>query len=167
MALAISIAAAADDITPRIGLIEIYGAHKVSEQKIRTALAAKVGDPLPSREEAETRIDKVPGVLVSRVEAACCSERSMILYVGVEERDSPHVEYHDSPAGEITLPAALLDGYRKLLDNAAASIRGRNADQDLTNGYSLMADPEGRELQLSFLPAVAENLVLVDRVLER
>jgi hypothetical protein len=167
LALAVSIAAAADDITPRIGLIEIYGAHKVSEQKIRTALAAKVGDPLPSREEAEMRIDKVPGVLVSRVEAACCSDRSMILYVGVEERDSPHVEYHDSPAGEIALPATLLDGYRKLLDNAAASIRGRNADQDLTNGYSLMADPEGRDLQLSFLPAVAENLVLVDRVLRQ
>jgi hypothetical protein len=165
--LAVSIAAAAVDITPRIGLIEIYGAHKVSEQKILSALAAKVGDPLPSREDAEARIEKVPGVLVSRVEAACCSERSMILYIGVEERDSPHVEYHDSPAGGITLPAALLDGYRKLLDNAAASVRGHNADQDLTNGYSLMADPESRELQLSFVPAVAENLALTDQVLRQ
>ena len=167
LALGVSVAAGAIDITPRIGLIEIYGAHKVSEQKIRTALAANVGDPLPSREAAEARIDQVPGVLVSRVEAACCSERSMILYVGVEERDSPHVEYHDAPAGEITLPATLLDGYRKLLDNAAASIRGHNADQDLTNGYSLMADPEARELQLSFLPAMTENLALVDRVLRQ
>jgi hypothetical protein len=167
LALAVSIAAAAVDVTPRIGLIEVYGAHKVSEQKIRAALVAKVGDPLPSREDAETRIDKVPGVLSSRVEAACCSERSMILYVGVEERDSPHLDYHDTPTAEIALPATLLDGYRKLLDNAAASIRGHNADQDLTNGYSLMADPESRELQLSFLPAMAENLALVDRVLRQ
>jgi hypothetical protein len=167
LALAVSIAAAADDITPRIGLIEIYGDHKVSENKIRAALAAKVGDPLPSREDAEARIDKVAGVLVSRVEAACCSGRGMILYVGVEERDSPHVEYHDSPTGDVTLPAGLFDGYRKLLDNAAASIRGGNADQDLTNGYSLMADPESRELQLSFLPAVEQNLALVDQVLRQ
>jgi hypothetical protein len=167
LALAVSVAAAAVDVTPRIGLIEIYGAHKVSEQKIRAALVAKVGDPLPSREDAETRIDKVPGVLSSRVEAACCSERSMILYVGVEERDSPHLDYHDTPTAEVALPATLLDGYRKLLDNAAASIRGHNADQDLTNGYSLMADPESRELQLSFLPAMAENLALVDRVLRQ
>ncbi len=159
--------AVAVDITPRIGLIEVYGAHKVSEQKIRAALVAKVGDPLPSREEAETRVDKVPGVLSSRVEAACCSDRSMILYVGVEERDSPHLDYHDTPTSEIALPTTLLDGYRELLDNAAASIRGHNADQDLTNGYSLMADPESRELQLSFLPAVAENLALVDRVLRQ
>ena len=159
--------AAADNITPRIGLIEVYGDHKVSAQKIRAALNAKVGDPLPSRQEAEMRVDKVPGVLVSRVEAACCSGTGMILYVGVEERDSPHVEYHQAPTGAMTLPAGLLDGYRKLLDNAAASLRGRNADQDLTNGYSLMADPESRDLQLSFLPAVAENLALLDQVVRQ
>lgn len=159
--------AAADNITPRIGLIEVYGDHKVSTQKIRAALNAKVGDPLPSRQEAEMRIAKVPGVLVSRVEAACCSGTGMILYVGVEERDSPHVEYHQAPTGAVTLPAGLLDGYRKLLDNAAASLRGRNADQDLTNGYSLMADPESRDLQLSFLPAVAENLALLDQVVRQ
>jgi len=164
LALAASLAAGAENITPRIGLIEIYGDHKVSESKIRAALAVKVGDLLPSRQDAEARIDKVPGVLVSRVEAACCSGPGMILYVGVEERDAPHVQYHDAPTGEVTLPASLFDGYRKLLDNVAASIRGHNADQDLTNGYSLMADPDSRELQLSFLPAVAENLALIDRV---
>lgn len=167
LALAVLIGASAEDITPRVGLIEIYGARKVSEQKIRAALAAKVGDPLPSREDAETRIDKVPGVLVSRIEAACCSERRMILYVGVEERGSPHVEYHDAPTGAITLPPELFDSYNKLLENAAASIRGHNADQDLTNGYSLMADPESRQIQLSFLPAVEQNLALVDRVLRQ
>lgn len=167
MAFAVSLVAAADNITPRIGLIEVYGDHKVSAQKIRAALNAKVGDPLPSRQEAEMRVDKVPGVLVSRVEAACCSGTGMILYVGVEERDSPHVEYHQAPTGAMTLPAGLLDGYRKLLDNAAASLRGRNADQDLTNGYSLMADPESRDLQLSFLPAVAENLALLDQVVRQ
>ena len=167
MAFAVSLVAAADNITPRIGLIEVYGDHKVSTQKIRAALNAKVGDPLPSRQEAEMRIAKVPGVLVSRVEAACCSGTGMILYVGVEERDSPHVEYHQAPTGAVTLPAGLLDGYRKLLDNAAASLRGRNADQDLTNGYSLMADPESRDLQLSFLPAVAENLALLDQVVRQ
>jgi hypothetical protein len=165
LALAALLAAAAENITPRIGLIEIYGDHKVSENKIRAALAAKVGDMLPSRQDAEARIDKVPGVLASRVEAACCSGSGMILYVGVEERDDPHVQYHDAPTGDITLPASLFDGYRKLLENVEASIRGHNADQDLTNGYSLMADPESRELQLSFLPPVAENLALIDRVL--
>ena len=167
LALAASILVRADDITPRIGLIEIYGARKVSLQKIRTAIAAKAGDPLPSQQGTEERIEKLSGVLASRVEAACCSDRNLILYIGVEERASPHLEFHPASAGDVVLPADLFENYQKLLENAEASIHGRNADEDLTNGYSLMADPASRELQQNFLPAVEQNLALVDRVLRQ
>lgn len=157
-------AAASDDLTPRIGYVEVYGARKVSPQKIRTALGAKPGDFLPSREDAEERIDKVSGVLASRVEAACCEGRNLVLYVGVAERDSPVMEYHDSATSDISLPASLYSAYRNLLDEVAGSIRGRNNDEDLTAGYSLMADPASRSLQQSFLPAVAADLPTIDRV---
>jgi hypothetical protein len=153
------------DITPRIGLIEVYGAHKVSAEKIKAALGAKAGDPLPSRFDAEERIDKVSGVAVSRVEAACCAGHNMVLYVGIEERDAPHMDYHETPTGDVKLPIELASAYQKFLDEVPGSIRGRNADEDLTNGYSLMQDPECRRLQDSFIPLVAANLLLVDRVL--
>ncbi len=157
--------ASVTDITPRVGLVEIYGARKVSPEKIRKALGANAGDPMPSRLDAEDRIDKVSGVLVSRVEAACCRGRNMVLYVGVEERDSPHIDYHENPTGEMTLPPSLLTAYQSFLDEVAGSIRGRNADEDLTNGYSLMKDPECRRLQQSFIPLVTADLPTVDRVL--
>lgn len=154
-----------NDITPHVGVIEIYGVRKVSAQKIKAALGAKPGDPLPSRGDAEERIDKVSGVIVSRVEAAvCCSGKSMVLYVGVEERNSPHMDYHPNPTGDVTLPPKLFDAYRSFLDEVAGSLRGRNADEDLTAGYSLMQDPECRSLQQSFLPAVAADLPVVNRV---
>ncbi len=155
------------DITPRVGLVEVYGVRKVSPQKIRSALGAKPGDPLPSRGDAEERIDKISGVLVSRVEAACCEGNNMVLYVGVEERDTPHVDYHANPTGDVVLPSDLLSSYHAFLDEVAGSIRGRNADQDLTEGYSLMQDPECRRLQQSFLAPVAANLTLVDSVIRR
>jgi hypothetical protein len=169
-ALALSIPAAVPDvkprdITPRVGLIEVYGTRKVSPEKIKAALGARPGDPMPSRLDAEDRIDKVSGVVVSRVEAACCDGKNMVLYVGIEERDSPHVDYHANPTGDVTLPADLFAGYRTFLDEVAGSIRGRNADEDLTQGYSLMKDPESRRLQQSFIPAVTANLPVVDRVL--
>jgi hypothetical protein len=91
----------------------------------------------------------------------------MILYVGVEERDAPHIEFHPAPTGNMELPAGLFESYRKFLENVEASIRGRNADEDLTNGYSLMADPESRNLQQSFLPAVEQNLAQIDQVLRQ
>ncbi len=153
------------DITPRVGLVEIYGNRKVSAHKIRAALGAAPGDPLPSRGDAEERIDKVSGVVVSRVEAACCEGRNMVLYVGVEERDAPHIDYHPNPTGDVALPPELFAAYRNFLDEVAGSLRGRNADEDLTQGYSLMADPECRRIQGSFIPAVATNLALVDRVI--
>jgi hypothetical protein len=164
LALAVCVTAGAEDITPHIARIEIFGAQKVSSQKIRTAIGAKQGDPLPSREGVEERIDKIPGVVASRLEAVCCEEGNLILYVGVQEKDAPHFEFHVPPSGEVKLPDDIAGLYPSLLDAVAASIRGKNADQDLTNGYSLMADPDSRDIQLKMIPLVARDLAVIDRV---
>ncbi len=164
LSLALCLGARADDITPRIGSIEIYGVHKSQVQKIRTAIGAQEGDPLPSPGDTEDRIDKVSGVLASRVQAECCSGKNMILYIGVEERDEPHLEYHPTPEGKVELPAALLESYHKFLEELSGSLRSGNADEDLTNGYSLMADPACRELQQGFIAAAEQNLPLLDQV---
>jgi len=163
--LAVALAAGSEDISPRVGTIEIYGAHKTSVQKIKNALGVGPGDVMPSRGSVEDRIDKIPGVLAARVEAACCDQRRMILYIGVEEKDAPHFDFHPAPTGDITLAPGFADKYRDFLDAVAGSIRGRNADEDLTNGYSLMADPECRSLQQDFIPLVARDLKLIDQVL--
>ncbi len=152
------------DLTPHVGAIEIYGARKVSIQKIERALGVKVGDILPSREDAEDRINRVPNILVSRVEAACCVGKDMILYVGVEERDMPHMEFHAIPGGKVTLAPSLTANYRRFLDEVEDSIRYKNADEDLTNGYSLMADPDCRSLQKGFLAAIEADLPNVEKV---
>jgi len=157
----------ANDLTPRIGSIEIYGARKASVQKIRSAIGAKEGDPLPPREDVEERIDKVSGVLASRVEAACCAGRNMVLYVGVEERDAPHPEFHAPPTGDVKLPFGLVDEYHKFLDAVGTSMRGRHSDEDLTNGFSLMADPDARDLQQHFTTEVAQNLPVLDQVIRQ
>jgi hypothetical protein len=166
--IAIAMSLAADDISPRVGIIEVYGARKVSTKKIRSALGVSEGDALPlSREDAEDRIAKIPGVVASRIEAVCCAERKMVLYVGVEEKNANHFEFRPSPAGKFELPQQITDTYRALMDAVAGSIRAHNADEDLTNGYSLMADPDCRAMQQSFLPMLAANLALVDQVLRQ
>jgi len=152
------------DLTPRVGAIEIYGERKVPILKIEKALNIKPGDVLPSREDAEDRINKVPNVLASRVEAACCSGKDMILYVGVEERDAPHMEFHPIPGGVESLAPGLMANYRRFLDEVEDSMRAKNADEDLTNGYSLMADPDCRNLQKSFLEAMQADLPNVAKV---
>ena len=120
------------DLSPRIGLIEVFGARKVSVQKIRGAIGGNAGDALPASESTEDRINKLSGVLVSRLEAVCCAPGGkMILYVGVEERGEPHIEFHAAPTGEARLPAELYDNYLSLLENVGDSIRGKTADEPI------------------------------------
>ena len=164
--VAVCVASASqEDITPRIGAIEVYGTHHVSPEKIKSTLNLKPGAPLPSRADSEERLDKLSGVVASRIEAICCSGRNPVLYIGIEERNEPHIEYHSAPSVEFTLPKEIADKYQAVIDAAAASIRAKNADEDLTNGYSLMADPEARQLQQSLVPLVDANLASVDKVL--
>ena len=139
--------------------------RKASMTKIRAAIGAGTADPLPPSEAAEDRINKVPGIAASRMEATCCTnDGRMILYVGVEERDTPHLEFHPAPAGDARLPTALYDDYLSFLEAVEGSIRGQNADEDLTNGYSLMADPYARVFQQGFVPLVDTNLAVLDQV---
>ena len=166
--LAFAFLLSAGDISPRIGIIEIYGVHKVSVKKIKDAVGVSEGDALPtSREDAEERISKIPGVVASRIEAVCCNDGKMVLYVGIEEKNSPHFDFRPSPTGDVALPQEIVDNYRALMDAVSQSIRGRNIDEDLTNGYSLMADPECRELQQKFLLMVVRDLARVDQVLRQ
>ena len=50
---------------PRIGIIEFYGLHKVPEAKIRQALQAREGDPLPPSKGDRRYIAPGPGRLIA------------------------------------------------------------------------------------------------------
>lgn len=98
---------------PPIGLVELYGVRKVSAERIRSAVGVRVGDPLSvPKADVEERLDKVPGVIAARVSAVCCAGEEAVLYVGIEERDAPHVEFRTPPAGNLNLDEALLVTYR-------------------------------------------------------
>jgi hypothetical protein len=144
---------------PRIGIIDFYGLEKVSQTKLRQALGAKEGDPLPSSMgDAEERLNRVPGVVESHLEAVCCDSGKMILYVGIEERGSLHFDVRDAPTGEVTLPEEITSKYREFLQaEAAATRRGENRE-DLTQGHALSEDPETRAIEELFIPLAKEHL---------
>ena len=57
------------DLSPRVGAVEIYGARKVPVRKIRAVLGVTDGSPLPpSKEGLEEKLDKISGVVGSRLE---------------------------------------------------------------------------------------------------
>ncbi len=141
---------------PRIGIIDFYGLRKTPESKVRQALAVREGDPLPrSKGDAEERIDAIPGVIESHLEAVCCDAGRMILYVGLDEKGSPNFDLREPPDGDAPLPEEVANLYQKFLSASQAAARAGITAEDLTQGYTLSADPQTREIQQQFTP-VAE-----------
>jgi len=142
---------------PRIGTIDFYGLRKVPEAKILQTLGVREGDFLPpSKGDAEEHLDDVPGIVESHLEAVCCDTGKMILYVGVEEKGSPHFDIREAPEGDVKLPEEITSSYRRFLESFESAVRSGRTGEDLTHGHSLSADPATRADQEMF-PALAKD----------
>jgi hypothetical protein len=157
---------------PRIGVIDFYGLQKVPQARIRQALGVREGDFLPrSKGDAEETIDNVSGVVESHLEAVCCDDGKMILYVGVEERGAAHFDIRDAPEdsgqSDARLPDEILSTYRRFQETLAAAVRRGSTEEDLTQGHSRMADPTARAVQDMFPALVTDHLAEVRTVLHQ
>jgi len=152
---------------PKIGVIEIFGAKKTPRDKILKALGAVEGDPLPSSKvESEGRIELVPGVVRASIEAVCCESGRAILYVGVEEKGAEtHFEYNSQPAQELRLPEEVEERWMEFIGSLNVAVAAGKADEDLTQGHSLMADADVRKSQMKFLEMAARHVEVLRNVL--
>jgi hypothetical protein len=159
-------AAATAQSPPRIGTIEFFGLRKVSEEKIRQTLGVREGGLLPpSKGNAEESLDKVSGVVESHLEAVCCDEGKMILYVGIEERGGPHFDIRAAPEGDSKLPDEVITAYRRFQQVSADALRRGSTAEDLTLGYSRRADLTTRAVQDMFPALAAAHLAELRAVL--
>ncbi len=150
---------------PRIDVIDFYGMHKTPEAKVREALGVKEGDPLPpSKGDVEERLDAIPGVAESHLEAVYDAKK-MILYVGLEERGAPHFDIREAPEGDMKLPEAITKEYRNFVEAAAAASRYHIVAEDLTQGHARSADPETRKIQDRFPLFATDHLAELRDVL--
>lgn len=144
---------------PRADDIEFYGLHKLSEQKLLHAVHLKPGDPLPpSKGDLEDQLEQIPGVVLAHVEAVCCDQGKTSLFIGIEEKGAPHLAFRSAPAGAAVLPEDVIDTYHKFLDAVREAAHRGSTAEDLTNGHSLMADPDARELQSQFADFAGSHL---------
>jgi hypothetical protein len=151
---------------PVVGIIDFYGLNKITEDRIRKTLAFKEGDPFPpSKANVEERLDALPGVIESHLEAVCCDGGRMVLYVGIEERGAAHFDLREAPEGEAVLPPDIIALYRRFFDAFEDAVRRRSIAEDLTRGHSLMADPLVREVQQQFSNVAEQHVAELRNVL--
>jgi hypothetical protein len=151
---------------PEIGVIEIYGLRKLPEARLRQALGVKEGDPLPrSKGDAEEALEKLPGVVRARLEAACCEDGKAILYVGIEEPGAPRFEFREPPKEAVLLPEEIHDTYVRFLAALGEAVRSGETEEDLTEGHSRMKNAACRAQQEKFRDYAARYLDVLRDVL--
>jgi hypothetical protein len=151
---------------PRIGVLDYYGLHKISPARIQRVLAAKEGDPFPSSKgDIEERLDQIPGVVRSHLEAVCCDGGKAVLFVGIEERGAAHFDVHAAPNGAIRLPGDIVDAYREFLTAFEAAARRGDVEEDSSSGHALAHDAPTRLLQRRFEVIAEQQLPVLKDVL--
>ena len=151
---------------PRIGLGDGSGRRTIQEEKLRAALGAKEGDPLPkSKGDAEEALEQVPNVVQARLEAACCEDGKAVLYVGIEEKGAPHFNFLAPPVKPTLLPHEIHDEYTAFLSAVGLAVRAGETSDDLSRGHSMMANEGVRKHQQKFLELAEANLPKLREVL--
>jgi hypothetical protein len=151
---------------PRVGVVDYYGIRKVPENRIQKALGIGEGDRLPaSKGEVEDRLEQVPGVVLARLEAVCCTGDRAVLYVGIEERGAPHFDFREAPAGDAALPQDVVEAYRGYLREFADAARANHAEESFYHGHPLAQDPAVRAIQERFPALAKDNIAVLRRVL--
>lgn len=151
---------------PVIGTIDYYGLRKVPLAAVQKALNVREGEPLPlAKGDVEQRLDMIPGVVESHLEAVCCQNGKVTLYVGIEERGGAHFELHDQPDGDAMLPQAVDRVYTRFVEESDNASRQGVTGEDLTQGHARSQDNRVREIQDTFPALVMEYLPVLRSVL--
>ncbi len=124
---------------PKIGVVEIYGAGKLSRDRIQKAIGARPGDPLPkSKGDVEEQLEAIDGVVQARLEAFCCDQGKPVLYVGILERGATASTYRPYPQEAVELPKEILTAYADFSSALSRASAEGDLKEDLTAGHSLM-----------------------------
>jgi hypothetical protein len=144
--------AACAQAQPVLAGVEIYGARKVSKQRILRVAGAKAGAPLPkSKGEIEEKLEAIDGVLRARLEAYCCEQGRPLLYIGIEERGAPAFQYKAWPEKEIELPGEIVSAWNDFTRALAQASAAGETAEDLSAGHSLMQNLPARVAQERFI----------------
>ena len=157
-------APAAAPATLTIGIIDFYGLNRLSTDRLRGALTFNEGDtialghPPPFLVESEKRLTALPGVAHAHTTIVCCERGNLIVYVGIEEEGAPVLRFHAAPQGSVRLAADVVHAAAELSQAIALAVRRGEAEENRSQGHSLIRDPAPRELENRLLGYAKRDL---------
>lgn len=154
--------------SPPIGIIDFYGLRNLSESQVRAALQLKEGDNVPdSKADVEKSLLSLPNVEKVKLNSICCDSGKLILYVGIQEKGAPTLKFRPAPTGKIILSAEIVKTAEDFYEAMKKATLKGDAEEDDSQGHSLMKNDEARAFQEKFIPIANQNLNLLRKVLHQ
>jgi hypothetical protein len=164
------IAGASQQPVNQIGTIDFFGYGSLDPAALERVLPFKPGDPPPTRElrdEAEQTIARVadrPSVTVTYV--CCQADGRYSVFVGMAEASAPFIEFNDRPNSDHRFPTSILDVFTKMDQYWQAAIQAGHAEEDDSQGYALLDDPDTHFQQVKIRDWARDNFQIVFKIME-
>lgn len=157
---------------PPLGVIDFYGLRTVPETRLREALPYRMGDIIQidkfksQKHSVEQKLASIPGIDGAFLTLVCCTQdRKSILYVGIEESDTPCQKFQPAPTGSVRLSADVVSAGNDFDVAFHRSILKGNFAEDRSQGHALDFDPDVRAIQLRFIVLADAHLAQLRDVL--
>jgi hypothetical protein len=156
----------------KIGIIDLYGLHRVSTGQVRDALTFKAGDTILLGDErpaflavSEERLARLPEVARARINIVCCDQGRAIVYVGIEERGARTMRLRAAPVGTARLAADISQSGQEFSKALMQAVQRGDAAEDRSQGHALAHDPATRAIQERFVVYATRDLTQLRLVL--
>jgi hypothetical protein len=134
-----------------IGIVDFYGLRQLTAEQLRNELTFKVGDSVTFGdhsysffEASRQRLMKVPGVVSAHVDVICCTDSHPVVFVGIEEKNAPLLQFRTAPAGSIRLPPEVLKTGAEFDQLWTKALSSGHMEEDDSEGHMLFLDAAAR-----------------------
>lgn len=139
-----------------VGTVNIYGNRAIPADSIYSMIRLQAGDTINQQQflqhTIENRVQTLPGVRLSIATMICCdSNGAYHLFVGVAENDSNIINHRPPPVLKIRLPERYTTAYKQFSQRLSDAIIAGEADEDWSQGYSLIRYMPARKIQEKFI----------------
>ena len=154
----------------KIGSIDIYGNRNISSETILQSANISEGDSISRvlllNKVIEKNIGKIAGIKLAKTALICCDEHGNYhLFIGVAESDSTILFLREAPKLRIILPEKYTNAYKQFHERLSDAIQAGKADEDWSNGHSLIHYPPARKIQEKYGYWAEKDFAMLSKVL--
>lgn len=153
-----------------VGTVDIYGNRTLHADSVYSTIRIQPGDTVNQQQFLqhfiEKRLQTLQGVRLSIATMICCdSNGAYHLFVGIAENDSSIIRHRPAPVLRIRLPDKYTNAYKQFTQRLSDAIIAGEADEDWSNGYSLVRYLPARKIQEKFVAWADADFTTLSKVL--